>query len=291
MLSETLNGLTYGMIYSAVALGLVLIYRSTRVVNFAQGGMAMFTTYLAVTVIDRGWNYWIAFAVALGSGLALGAIVERLLVRRVESKNPLNAVIVTIGLLILLESVAGMVWGGGTRAFPAHFSIVGVGIGRHALAISRFDFFVIGAVLLVMLALVVLFRATSLGLRMRAAAFSPEVARLLGVRVGRMLTLGWALASLVGSLAGVLVAPKVFLSPNMMDEILIFGFAAAVLGGLDSPVGALIGGLVLGLVTSYVGGWSVAGPSLEVLGALVVLVVVLMVRPQGLFSGLGQRRV
>ena len=291
MLNETLNGISSGAIYASVALGLVLIWRATRVVNFAAGGMAMISAFIAFSVIDAGGSYWLAFVVALASGLVFGAVVERVIIRPVENKPPLNAVIVTFGLLILTEAVAGMIWGENARSLPSHFSIRGLHVGGSTIALSPFDVFVISSVVVVSILLAVLFRATNVGLRMRTAAFQPEVARLLGVRVGRMLTLGWALASLVGALAGVLVAPKVFLSPNMMDAPLVYGFTAAVIGGLDSPVGAVVGGVALGLVTSYVGGWSTLGPSLEVMGALVLLVAVLMVRPEGLFSGIKPRRV
>jgi len=277
------------MVYAAMAMALVLIWRATRVVNFAQGAMAMFSTYVAVSVIDRGGNYWEALVVALVFGFAAGAVVERVLVRPVESKPPLNAVIVTLGLLILVESGAAMIWGDSLRSYPSRFSQTGLKLGGQRVALSPFDLYIIGAVLVVMAGLVVLFRATSLGLRMRASAFEPEVARLLGVRVGRMLTLGWALAAVVGALGGILVAPKVFLDPNNMDDVLVYAFTAAIVGGLDSPVGALVGGLGMGLSLSYVGGY--LGYSLETVGAFVILIVVLMVRPEGLFTTTTPRRV
>jgi len=277
------------MVYAALAMSLVLIWRATRVVNFAQGAMAMFSTYVAVSVIDRGGNYWEALVVALAFGFVAGAVVERVLVRPVESKPPLNAVIVTLGLLILVEAGAAMIWGDSLRSYPSRFSQTGLKLGGQRVALSPFDLYIIGAVLLVMVGLVVLFRATSLGLRMRASAFEPEVARLLGVRVGRMLTLGWALAAVVGSLGGILVAPKVFLDPNNMDDVLVYAFTAAIVGGLDSPVGALVGGVGMGLSLSYVGGY--LGYSLETVGAFVILIVVLMVRPEGLFTTTTPRRV
>ena len=277
------------MVYAALAMSLVLIWRATRVVNFAQGAMAMFSTYVAVSVIDRGGNYWEALVVALAFGFVAGAVVERVLVRPVESKPPLNAVIVTLGLLILVEAGAAMIWGDSLRSYPSRFSQTGLKLGGQRVALSPFDLYIIGAVLLVMVGLVVLFRATSLGLRMRASAFEPEVARLLGVRVGRMLTLGWALAAVVGCLGGILVAPKVFLDPNNMDDVLVYAFTAAIVGGLDSPVGALVGGVGMGLSLSYVGGY--LGYSLETVGAFVILIVVLMVRPEGLFTTTTPRRV
>jgi branched-chain amino acid transport system permease protein len=285
----TLNGISTGAIYAAVALALVLIWRATRIVNFAQGGMLMITTFIASAVINSTGSYVAGFLVALASGLLLGALVEVILIRRVEQAPPLNAVIVALGLLVLLQATAGMIWGNTPRSFPAAFSIRGYRVGGTRLLFAPNDTFILLAVIAVALSLAILFRATSLGLKMRAAAFQPEVARLLGVRVGRMFTLGWALAAVVGSLAGVLVAPSVFVGPNNFDPILIFGFTAAVLGGLDSPLGAVVGGLALGLVLSYVSGY--AGSSMVTLAALAVLIVVLMGRPTGLFPAARERRV
>jgi branched-chain amino acid transport system permease protein len=285
----TLNGISTGAIYAAVALALVLIWRATRIVNFAQGGMLMITTFIASAVIGSSGSYWLGFAVALVCGLVLGALVERVLMRRVEGGPPLNAVIVALGLLILLEAGAGMIWGNTPRSFPPAFSIRGYKVGATTLLFSPNDTFTVLVVIAVAAGLALLFRYTALGLRMRAAALAPEVARLLGVRVGRMFTLGWALAAFVGSLAGLLVAPSVFVGPNQFDPILIFGFTAAVLGGLDSPPGAVVGGILLGLVLSYVSGYE--GASLVTLAALVVLIAVLMIRPRGLFSTRSERRV
>jgi branched-chain amino acid transport system permease protein len=285
----TLNGISTGTIYAAVALALVIIWRSTRIVNFAQGGMLMVTTFLAWALISAGASYWVAFVAALASGLVIGALVERLLMRKLVGAPPLNAVIVAFGLLILLQAAAGMIWGNTPRSFPAAFSLRGYRVGGTNLLFTPNDTFIVLIVIVVAAALALLFRRTSLGLRMRASAFAPEVARLLGVRVGRMLTLGWALAAMTGALAGVLVAPSVFLGPNSFDPILIIGFVAAVLGGLDSPPGAVIGGLVLGLVLSYVSGYE--GSALVPLAALVILVIVLMIRPTGLFAATRERRV
>jgi branched-chain amino acid transport system permease protein len=285
----TLNGISTGAVYAAVALALVLIWRATRIVNFAQGGMLMITTFIAWAVFSSSGSYVLALVVALGSGLVLGAIVERVLIRRVESGPPLNAVIVALGLLVLLQSIAGMIWGNTPKSFPAAFSIRGYRVGHTTLLFAPNDTFIVLLVIGVALTLAALFQYTALGLKMRAAAFQPEVARLLGVRVGQMLTLGWALAAVVGSIAGVLVAPSVFVGPNTFDPILIFGFTAAILGGLDSPLGAVVGGLTLGVVLSYVSGYE--GSAVVTLGALVILVAVLMVRPTGLFSVAQERRV
>lgn len=278
----TLNGLTEGSIYAAMALALVMIWRATQVVNFAQGAMAMFTTYLALFSLEHGAPYWAAFIVALVSGFLLGAVVERVFVRPVEGAPPLNVVILTLGILLFLEALAPMLFGGQIRSFPAAFSIVGIQVGSLHIPFSRFDLFALGCVLVLMVLLLLLFQRTDLGLRMRAAAFNAEVSRLLGIRVGRLLTLGWALASLVGALAGVLIAPSLLLYPTFMDQVLVFGFTGAILGGLDSPPGAVIGGLGMGFALSYVGGY--LGADLETVGALVILIAVLMVRPRGLFT-------
>lgn len=285
----TLGGISSGMVYAAVALALVMIWRATHIVNFAQGGMMMFTTFIAQTVVSKTGNYWMALVVALAAGFVLGAVVERALVRPVENAPPLNAVIVTLGLLVFLQALAGMIWGGSPRSYPLSFGLGGYQVGHTRLLFSSSDLFRVAAVVAVMVFLLVLFRRTAVGLRMRSAAFAPEVARMLGVRVGQMLTLGWALAALVGSLAGVLVAPSTFVSPTSFDAILVFGFTAAVVGGLDSPVGAVVGGLLLGLTLSYLAGY--AGSDVVTLGSLLVLILVLMVRPNGLFAHAAGRRV
>ena len=288
-LEYTLGGIAVGMIYAAIALSLVLIWRGTRVLNYSQGGMAMFTTYVAWVVIRDTGNYWAGFALALVAGLVLGALLESTVIRPTMSKAPLNSVIVTIGLLILLEGVAGIIYGGQYRSFPAPFSVKGITVGSVALGISPADLFTAAAVLAAALALFLVFEYTSVGLRLRATAFAPSVSRLLGVRIGRVLTLGWALAGLFGALAGVLVTPSTFLYPNSMDSIFVLGFTAAVIGGLDSPVGAVIGGVLLGVVLSYAGGY--LGSNLVLVYGLVVLLLVLMIRPSGLFSSAASRRV
>ena len=290
-LQFTLSGVSFGMIYAAVALSLVLIWRGTRLLNYAQGGMAMITTYVAIEVVYRTGSYWAGFVVALAAGAVLGALCQVTIIRPTMNKPPLNGVIVTIGLLTLLEGLAGVFFGGQFRSFPTAFSVRGLRIGGTPLGVSRYDIFVAASVLVATLALAVAFRYTSAGLRMRAAAFNATIARLSGIRVARVLTVGWALAGLLGALAGVLVSPSTFLYPNSMDTIFVFGFTAAVIGGLDSPVGAVTGGLLLGLALSYAGGYLPSGANLVPVVALGILVVVLMVRPYGLFSATKVRRV
>jgi branched-chain amino acid transport system permease protein len=289
LLTTVLTGVTLGVVYAAFALALVLIWRATRIVNFAQAPMAMITTYIALVLIDAGYSYWLGFAAALLSGLVLGAVVERFVVRFVSGKSEINAVILTLGLFIVLHALAAIVFGSRYRSFPAPFGLRGFQLGDTTIALTGFGVFTVVAVAVVMVGLVLLFRGTDLGLRMRASAFNQEVSRLLGVKVGRMLTLGWALAALVGSLSGLLIAGGGLVHPSYMDGVVVYGFVAAVLGGLDSPVGAVVGGLLLGLSLSLVSGY--VGSELVPLAALVILMAVLLLKPGGLFASVRERRV
>ena len=251
----TLGGVSFGMVYAAIALSLVLIWRGTRILNYSQGAMAVLTTYIALTVINHTGSYWAGFVVALAAGLVLGAVIERVVIRPVENRPPLNAVVVTIGLLVLIEGIAGIIYGGQYRSFPAAFSVTGLHAGSVTLGISRNDVFVAAAVLVVALALAAMFRYTSAGLRLRAAAFNAYAARLLGVRVGRVLTLGWALAGLIGAGRAAGLAEHALLLPPAWTR------SCARLHRRgdrrpDSPVGAIVGGLILGVVLNYVGGTS-----------------------------------
>ncbi|AMY23278.1 branched-chain amino acid ABC transporter permease [Rhodococcus fascians] len=289
LLTILINGVTTGMVYAAFALALVLIWRSTRIVNFAQAPMAMITTYVALVVIDAGYSYWLGFGVALLSGLLLGALIERLVIRFVDSSSHINPVILTLGLFIIIHAVAAIIFGNQFRSFPAPFGLTGQKVGEINVALTGYDVFKIVAVLVVLGLLILLFRFTDLGLKMRASAFEQEVAKLLGVRVSRMLTLGWALAAVVGSLAGLLIAGGSLVHPGYMDSIVVFGFVAAVLGGLDSPAGAVVGGLLMGVGLSFVSGY--LGQDLVSSAALIILIVVLLVRPSGLFASAAARRV
>ncbi len=284
----TLSGLVEGMIYAAFALALVLIWRSTRIVNFAQGAMAAATAFIALAIINAGQSYWVALIAALISGFLIGAIVERVVIRPVEGGPELNAVIVTLGLFVAIQALIAIIFGSAFQSFPTPFGVRGFEIGDTTIAITPTSLYIIGSVLIVMGLLVALFRFTRVGLAMRASAFGQEVARLLGVRVGRMLTLGWALAAVVGSLSGLLIAGGEFVYPAYMDSLIVFGFVAAVLGGLDSPVGAIVGGLLLGLALSYVSGY--IDSALVNVAALVILMIVLLVKPGGLFASSVARR-
>ncbi|MEV4123262.1 branched-chain amino acid ABC transporter permease [Micromonospora sp. NPDC049645] len=285
----TVDGLSRGAVYAAFALALVLIWRAARVVNFAQGAMAVAAAYVAYTVSTATGSYWLGFVVAIVAGLLLGALVDRVVMRHVDHASPLNPVIVALGLVLLIQAVLGMVYGSEFRPAEAPFSRSALTVGGVAV-LSPYDLFVFATIGVVVSALAWMFARTPVGLRMRAAAFAPEVSRLLGVNVGGMLTLGWALASGVGALAAMLVLPtELGLHPHAMDLVFVSAFTAAVVGGLDSPPGAVVGGLVVGLLLSYVSGY--AGSDLTPLAVLVLLLAVLLVRPGGLFAPVAARRV
>ncbi|MGP3982900.1 branched-chain amino acid ABC transporter permease [Streptomyces sp. KR80] len=284
----TSEGLIRGSVYAAFALALVLIWRGTRVVNFAQGAMAVACAYVAYSVVTRSGSYWTGFIAALATGLLMGALVERLVIRPVEEGPHLNAVIVSLGLAMAVQGLMGIVYGNETRMLPTPFSQNAFAVGDVALG-SPFDLFVLGVVLALMAGLALLF-STSIGLRMRASAFAPEVSRLLGVNVSRMRTLGWALAAMVGALAAMLAVPTgPGLHPSAMDLVFVSAFTGAAAGGLDSPPGAVLGGLSLGLVLSYVTGFLDSGLASPTV--LVLLVAVLLARPAGVFSPRRARRV
>jgi branched-chain amino acid transport system permease protein len=289
-LQQVVSGLATGGIYASLALALVLIYRATRVINFAQGEMGMFATFIGLWLIDSGWPYWGAFFATLAIAFAGGVLLERVVLRPVEGAPPVTVVIITIGLLIGLNGAAFWIWGGETRGFPSAFSTRAIHVGGVAFSIQ--DFGVIGVSLGAVALLYLFFRFTKVGLGLRAAALNPEASRLAGVRVGWMLALGWGLASVLGAISGMMVAPLVFLDPNMMRAVLLYALAAAILGGLESPIGAVVGGLALGvglnLVSTYV---DFVGDQLKLPVAFVVILAVLVVRPTGLFGRKTVRRV
>src|SRR5882762_1903579 len=286
-LHQVLAGLATGGIYASLALALVMIYQATHLVNFAQGEMAMFTTYIAWSLINAGVPYWVAFFVTVIFAFVLGVLIERVVIRPVENAPVLAVVVVFIALLVILNSVAGWIFTYTIKSFPSPFPAT--------LGIRYMSPHQVGAlaVTLVVLALLyVFFRFTPLGLAMRAAAQNPLSSRLVGIRVGWMLALGWALAAMFGAVAGMMVAPVLFLDPNMMGGVQIYAFAAATLGGFTSPVGAVIGGLIVGVVENLVGTYvTFIGTELKFSVALALIIVVLLVKPSGLFGSTVVKRV
>lgn len=287
LLHQVLAGLATGGIYASVALALVMIYQATHHVNFAQGEMAMFSTYLAWSMINAGFGYWSAFILTVCLSFVLGAIIERVVIRPVENSPVLSVVIVFIGLLVILNSITGWIFSYTIKTFPSPFPEKPF-FGNKLM--SSHEMGAIGVTLVVLLLLYSFFRFTPLGLAMRAAAQNPASAKLVGIRVGWMLALGWGLAAAIGSIAGMMVAPIVFLDPNMMGGILLYAFAAALVGGVDSPGGAVFGGFLVGVLENVLGAF-VIGNELKLAVALVLIIGVLVVRPSGFFGKVHVTRV
>ena len=288
---QVVFGLAIGAVYASLALAIVLIYRTTHVVNFGQGEMAMFTTYIAWSLItNHGFSFWPAFFVTIGIAFAIGAAVERVIIRPFEGGSHLTLILVTIGLFVIFNGLASWIWSPEQRNFPSPFSAEGFTVA--GVVIARQDVGIIVVTLITVTLLWAFFRFTKIGLGMRAAAIGPGPSRLMGVPVPWMYAFGWGFAAALGAVSGMMVAPILLLSPTMMLPILIYGFAAAVLGGIESPVGAVVGGLLLGLGTTLLGRYvGFVGTELELPVAFVVLVLVLLVRPAGLFGRATVRRV
>jgi branched-chain amino acid transport system permease protein len=282
-LQQVVSGLASGGIYASLALALVLIYRATQVVNFAQGEMAMFTTFIAWSLMNH-MPYWPAFVLTLVLAFAGGAALELVLIRPVQNAPVLTIVIVTIGLLIGLNGLARRIWGSEPRTLESPFSTDPIRVGGVAFSIQ--DLGIIGVSLALVAALFLFFQYTKLGLGLRAAALNPTASRLVGVRVSLMLALGWGLAAVLGAVAGMMAAPPLgSFDQNLMQPILLYAFAAAVLGGIDSPLGAVVGGLALGVIVNLAGTYiDFVGADLRLPVALMIILAVLLVRPAGLFG-------
>jgi branched-chain amino acid transport system permease protein len=276
---QVLAGLATGGIYASLALALVMIYQATHLVNFAQGELAMFCTYIAWSLIEAGMPYWAAFFLTVGFAFVLGVVIERVVIRPVESSSVLSVVVVFIALLVILNSVTGWIYTYTIKTFPSPFPKelgLGVFMSPHE----------VGAILVTLVVLALLyafFRFTPLGLAMRAAAQNPDSARLVGIRVGWMLALGWGFAAAIGGVAGMMVAPIVYLDPNMMGGVLLYAFAAALVGGIDSPGGAVFGGFLVGVLENILGAYLI-GHELKLAVALVIIIAVLTVKPSGFFG-------
>ncbi|MBY0331186.1 MAG: branched-chain amino acid ABC transporter permease [Acetobacteraceae bacterium] len=284
---QIIAGIATGGIYASVALALVMIYQATHHINFAQGEMATLSTFIAWYLVTEGVPYWLAFFATIGISFVIGALIERILLRPVQNAPPLTHVGVFIGLLLIIGNATGWIFGYTTKVFPTPFvsdrPLMGGLVSAHELGTT--------AVTLVVLMLIfVFFRYTKLGLGMRAAAYNPRSARLVGINVGMMLALGWGLAAAVGAIAGMMVAPVVFLDPTMMLGILLYAFAGALLGGIDNPGGAVLGGFAVGVLENLAGAY-VVGTELKLTVALIIIISVLLVRPAGLFGRVVLSRV
>jgi len=283
LIQTLVDGVATGSLYGALALAVVLIFRTSGIVNFAQGEMAMFSTFAAWGLLEAGLPVGLAILATLGLSLLGGMVIERVLMRPFEGGDHLTLAIVTLGLFILVNSGAGWIWGFENRSFPSIFPDDTIGVGGVDVPLESVGIVVL--LLAVVGVLYLFFQRTKLGLALRAVSVNPESSRLSGISVGRTLMVGWGIAALVGALAGALIAPRLFLDVNFMGGVLIYSFAAATLGGFDSPLGAIVGGWIIGvtedLATTYV---DFIGSDLKILVPLVIILVVLLVRPAGLFG-------
>jgi branched-chain amino acid transport system permease protein len=286
-LHQVLSGLATGSIYASLALALVMIHQATHLLNFAQGEMAMFSTYIAWSLINAGMPYWAAFFLTIAIAFALGVAIQRFVLRRVRGTSILPLVVVFIGLLVIFNSLAGWIFTYTIKVFPSPFPAEPLFGQRY---VSSHELGATLVTLVVLALLYVFFRFTPLGLAMRAVAQNPVSSRLVGIRVGWMLALGWGFAAAVGAVAGMMVAPIVYLDPNMMAGVLLYAFAAALVGGIDSPGGAVVGGLLVGVLENVLGAY-VIGNELKLSVALVLIVGVLLVKPSGLFGTVQVTRV
>ncbi len=286
-IQQLVAGLTSGAIYACVALGLVMIFVSTDHINFAQGEMAMFATYLAWAMIDAGVPYWLAFGGTIVVAFFGGLFIQRVILKPLETAPVLSLVVCFIALLSFFNALAGMIWSYTIKQFPTPFPARDV-FGNGLISIQQVG---VVAVTLIMLGLLtVFFRYTTLGLAMRAAAQNASSARMMGIRVSWMLALGWGMAASIGAVAGMLVAPIVFLDPNMMTGILVYGFAGALVGGIGNPMGAVAGGFIVGVLENLVGSY-IIGNELKLTFALAIVIGVLLLKPAGLFGRVIVRRV
>ena len=299
-LAALFSGTSRGAIYALVALGLVIVWRGAGVVNFAQMGQAMFSTYIASTLIQNGNSYWVGFFVALFAGAILGALLDIFIMRPLSNKKKTELlssesmraavpVIASLGILGALQALAGIIWAAEERGFPAPAAQEGFTVAGSVMPFTSFDVFVISIVIATLIITTIFFKKTGVGLAMRATALNQEVARLSGIRTNFTRTLSWAISGAASSLAGLLITPTSNLSPNTLDLVLIIGFTAAVVGGLDSPAGAVLGGFILGLVISFVTFY--LSPEDVFLSILGVLLIVLVVKPRGILGGKDARRV
>jgi branched-chain amino acid transport system permease protein len=287
-IQQIVSGIATGAIYACMALAIVMIYQAVHNLNFAQGEMAMFSTFVAWQLLAWGTPYRLAFVLTIALSFAGGVLVERVVFKPIENAPVLSHVVVFIALFAIFNSLAGFIWNFEIKPFPSPF-------GSGALfggIVSQHQAGMIAVTVAVLALLYVFFRFTRIGLAMRAAAVNPESARLVGIRVSWMTALGWGMASAIGAVAGMMIAPVVFLEPNMMVSILLYGFAGAVLGGLTSPAGAVVGGLAVGVIENLAGTYiPVVGPELKLPVALFVIVAVLVVRPSGIWGRRTVQRV
>ncbi|WP_110588209.1 branched-chain amino acid ABC transporter permease [Microbacterium suaedae] len=277
------DGLGMGSVYAALGLAIVIVNQSTGMINFAQGGMAVLSAYFVFALVGVGLPLIVAILLAIVAAFLLGAFLERVLIRRFEGGDPDTAIVVTVGLLTLITGVCGAIWSYNNLHLPwlfppESFSVLGASVSWRSLG----TFLVI---LACMILIQVLFRGTKLGLALRAVADNPAAAALAGVPVGRLLMVGWGLAAALGAVAGALIAPRLSLTPGMLDTVLVYALAAVILGGLSSPIGVVVAAWAIGVIENLAAVYvPFVGHDLKIAVPFVFLFIVLLVRPQGLFG-------
>jgi branched-chain amino acid transport system permease protein len=287
-ITAILTSLATGSIYALMSTALVLVWRSTRVINFAQAGQAVLTTYIGYEVIVRSGSYWVGLIGAIIAGAVIGALIDRFFMRPIFKRvttGPIvmiAPVVATLGLLGILQAIIGFKWGLTYQTIAAPVSTDGYRVFGSVIAFSPFNLMVLVSVTITMILLTILFQKTNIGLALRASAYSPEIAKLSGIKVDGIRTLGWALAGAAGGLAGMLFVPSSYLYPNAMDVLLVFGFIAAVIGGLDSLFGAVAGAMILGFAINFATAY--ISSKLVFPMAFIILILVLLIKPGGIFS-------
>lgn len=289
LLNQIVAGIATGSIYALMALAVVMIFQAINHLNFAQGEMAMFSTFLSWQLMQWGLSYWGAFSLALIISFGLGIAIERLLFRPLSKAPDLTSLAGFVGLFAIVNSGAGLIWDFTVRPYPSPFgSLDGLTLGPF----SSHQAGTIGVTLSLLAVLFLFFKFTRIGLALRATALAPESARLVGINTGWMIALGWGMAAAIGAIAGMLIAPVVFLEPNMMGGVLIYGFAAAVLGGLTSPLGAVLGGILIGIFENVVGTYIPGvGNEVKLPVTLALIILVLVLKPAGMLGKRSIKRV
>ena len=293
-----LIGITAGSIYSLMAISIVLVWRSTRVVNFAAGGLALASSFVGAAILEKTGSFWIALPIAMLAGAVFSAFIEyfflRPLLKRSGDKGAeiFLPIIATLGLLGIIKTILNFIYGESVGSLPPPLSDKGFIVSGESIALSPMRILILGIVLFLMISLTLIFQRTNLGLSLRASSFAPEISRLSGIRVDLIRTVGWAISGAAGAAAGILqttngagsVSPESF----EFSLLLVFGFVAAVIGGIESLVGAVLGGLTLGIILAFI--LMYVGGSLVFFAAFVILILVLLLRPHGIIGAKGGRR-
>lgn len=277
-----ISGLIFGCVYGLAGLGMVLIYKTTGVVNFAQGEMAMITTFVSFLFLSSlNMPYLVSFFLALSFAAILGIVIYQVFMKRIQNQSHIFQMVMTLGLFLILNGVAGLIWGHHPTSYPE--AVQGAPFQIGSVFVTPNELFVVGLTAVLMLLFFFLFKYSKVGLAMRASSQDITAAKLMGVKVSTVFLSIWAIGAILGGVAGMMTAPITFLNINMMFTVLVMAFAAAVLGGFVSLPGALIGGLIVGVFENLVSYYG--APEMKMVYTFLLIVAVLYIRPQGIFGG------